>query len=94
MVNYNERLFRITSQSGNNNQAGNGAQTEVNTQPRSDGRVPSSKRQRVVTPSSKFADDEDEPRSSPIARKVSRASVMDGKDHERRILGVIELANA
>jgi hypothetical protein len=47
------------------------------------------KRQRVVTPASaKVIDDEDEPRSSPALRKVSRAST--NKDVERRVLGEIE----
>jgi len=47
------------------------------------------KRQRVVTPAStKVIDDEDEPRSSPALRKVSRAST--NKDAERRVLGEIE----
>jgi hypothetical protein len=49
------------------------------------------KRPRIVTPaSSKVIDGEDELRSSPSVRKVSRGSTRDGKENERTILGGIE----
>lgn len=55
------------------------------------------KRQRNVTPaSSKAIDDEDEPRSSPSLRKVSRQSNASGngrgKDIERRVLSTVDNA--
>ncbi|KAF7870070.1 uncharacterized protein EAF02_009260 [Botrytis sinoallii] len=55
------------------------------------------KRQRNVTPaSSKAIDDEDEPRSSPSLRKVSRQSNASGngrgKDAERRVLSTVDNA--
>ncbi|KAM3065999.1 hypothetical protein ACMFMF_010621 [Clarireedia jacksonii] len=53
--------------------------------------ITGTKRQRNVTPaSSKVIDDEDEPRSSPSLRKVSRQSKQEGKEGDRRILSGIE----
>jgi hypothetical protein len=53
--------------------------------------ITGTKRQRNVTPaSSKVIDDEDEPRSSPSLRKVSRQSKQEGKEGDRRALSGIE----
>lgn len=52
--------------------------------------ITGTKRQRNVTPaSSKVIDDEDEPRSSPSLRKVSRQSKQDAKEGDRRVLSGI-----
>jgi alpha-N-acetylglucosamine transferase len=51
----------------------------------------SHKRQRVVTPAaSKVIDAEDEPRTSPSSRKISRTSEKQDSDSERRVLSGIE----
>jgi hypothetical protein len=64
------------------------------TAPASNHSTTGTKRPRVVTPASvKVIDDEDEPRGSPVMRKVSRASTRgDGKENhpERRVLSGIE----
>ncbi|KAE8452158.1 hypothetical protein EG329_001625 [Mollisiaceae sp. DMI_Dod_QoI] len=49
------------------------------------------KRSRVVTPAAaKVIDDEDEPRTSPSLRNVSRSTKQDGRESERKILGEID----
>lgn len=49
------------------------------------------KRQRVVTPvSTKVIDVEDEPRSSPTSRKISRSTIPENGEGEKKVLGEIE----
>ena len=49
------------------------------------------KRQRVVTPASaKVIDVEDQPRSSPTSRKISRGTMPEGNEAEKKVLGEIE----
>src|ERR1700710_2306656 len=53
--------------------------------------ISGSKRQRVVTPAaSKVIDAEDEPRSSPSSRKISRGNGKQENGSERRVLSGIE----
>jgi len=50
-----------------------------------------SKRQRVITPAAtKVIDAEDEPRTSPLVRKVSRGSLLHEKENERSAFKELE----
>jgi hypothetical protein len=54
------------------------------------GNTSGAKRQRIITPASFMAiDEEDEPKSSPTLRLSSRGNIVDG-DVERRVLSGIE----